>query len=977
MSPGMRTKADKRLTWFAAAVLLWGTLIFVQLLNLQVVHHSTYQRMARKQQERVQTLPAPRGSIFDRTGQVLAMSVPMDSVYIDPLQAPDLQVAADILSGVLNVDRAALYERMQWYAHHNKGYMWIAHKIDRSQAERLRSLHLDWIQFATEYRRDYPKLTLAAHVVGALNGEDKGQWGVEKSLEGELRGAPGAMRVLRDAKGRGIDSQVETEPRPGTGVTLTIDERIQFPAERAIERAVRDAHAESGSVVVMDPRSGDILAMASYPGFDPSRQPTPGEKASVRFNHAVSVPFEPGSVFKVITLSSALETTSLRPESLINCGGGSITLFGRTIHEAHGGYGILPMAMVLAKSSNIGAIQIGMRVGQNNLYNYVRRFGFGERTGVPLPAESPGIVRRLTRWGKTSLSSVSMGHEVGVTTLQLAQACSVVANGGMLVRPRLILRVGDQATPTVSPRRVIQPQTAITMRQMMEGVVLVGTGRKYANLQGYSAAGKTGSAQIYDFATRHYTHSYNASFMGFSPVANPSIVVVVTVNSTHGGTAGYGGPVSGPIFRAVATETLRVLDVPKDLPDVPLDSTPAAQVADLNDAAIPNPDPAEPNVLEEAASTPPAAPSPSTGPAGRWSQGSQLRGFVHARCSGRGAGARSARFAYRRGHCSHASTAGRRHPAPRRKNSSRIRQMTLGEILAGVRLKTPLSPHLSQLRVEGLDYDSRRVQPGFLFFAFPGARADGRQFARDAVGRGAIAVASESAGASEMAAPWIEVEHGRQALALAAHNFYGHPDQHVALTGITGTNGKTTTSFLIDSILRAAGKTTALIGTIEYHLAGQVLPAVNTTPESLDLDRLFTSLREQGGTHATLEVSSHALALGRVYGLHFHTAIFTNLTRDHLDFHQTMEDYFAAKQLLFSGAGAPPPSWAVLNRDDEWCRRLELSPDTQALWYGLGQGATVRARHIASNLQGLRFEVHASQRPLHGGIAAAGQDQRV
>jgi cell division protein FtsI (penicillin-binding protein 3) len=322
------------------------------------------------------------------------------------------------------------------------------------------------------------------------------------------------------------------------------------------------------------------------------------------------VPFEPGSVFKVITLSSALETTNLRPESLINCGNGAITLFGRTIHEAHHGYGILPMAMVLAKSSNIGAIQIGMRVGQNNLYNYVRRFGFGERSGIPLPAESPGMVRKLTRWGKTSLSSVSMGHEIGVTTLQLAQACSVVANGGLLVRPRLILRTGDQAAPTVSPRRVLQPETAITMRQMMEGVILFGTGRRYANLQGYSAAGKTGSAQIYDFATRHYTHSYNASFMGFAPVTNPAIVVVVTVNGTHGGSAGYGGPVAGPIFRAVATETLRVLDVPKDLPDTPPEPTPAIEVADLNDVAIPDLDPSVPNVLEEVARQP-QAPSPA------------------------------------------------------------------------------------------------------------------------------------------------------------------------------------------------------------------------------------------------------------------------------------------------------------------------------------------------------------------------------
>ena len=285
--------------------------------------------------------------------------------------------------------------------------------------------------------------------------------------------------------------------------------------------------------------------------------------------------------------------------------------------------------------------------------------------------------------------------------------------------------------------------------------------------------------------------------------------------------------------------------------------------------------------------------------------------------------------------------------------------MTLGEILAGVKLKADLSPELSQTTVQGLDYDSRRVQPGYLFFAFPGSRADGRAFARDAVERGAVAVAGESAALEACGAPWIEVAHGRQALALAARNFYNKPDERIALTGITGTNGKTTTSYLIDSILRAAGKTTALVGTIEYHLAGRVLPAVNTTPESLDLHRLLAELETLGGTHAVMEVSSHALALGRVYGLNFHTAIFTNLTRDHLDFHQTMEDYFAAKQLLFTGAGAPPPAWAVLNRDDEWCRKVTVGPGTEALWYGLGQGATVRARHISSNLQGLRFEVQS------------------
>ncbi|MFN7998887.1 MAG: penicillin-binding protein [Bryobacteraceae bacterium] len=601
MQSGTRLKADKRLTWFAMLLLLWSGLILAKLIQLQVIRHSEYARMAQSQQEEEMEISAPRGSLFDRTGQVLAESETLDSVYVDPMHMPDVHVASGILAGILNLNRTELFGRMQWYINNHKGYMWIAHRIDPQQAERLRSLHLDWIRFVLESRRNYPRHSLAAHVIGSVDGEETGNNGLELSLDSDLRGLPGAMRVLTDAKGRGIDSQIEAEPRPGVSLVLSIDERIQYPAELEIARAVQDSHAESGSAVVMNPNTGEILALASYPPFDPNRPPMRGESRIARMNHAVSVPFEPGSVFKVITLSAALETTDLTPDSMINCGNGTITLFGRTIHEAHHGYGTMPMAMVLAKSSNIGAIQVGMRVGQNNLYDYVRRFGFGGRTGVPLPAESPGMVRKLARWGKTSLSSVAMGHEIGVTTLQLAQACSVVANGGLLVKPRLILRKGDEDVPSTPPHRVLRPETAIKMKQMMEGVVLYGTGRRYANLQGYSSAGKTGSAQIYDFATRHYTHNYNASFMGFAPVTNPAIVVVVTVNHTKGGSAGFGGPVAGPVFRSIAQEALRVLDVPKDLPESVPESGPENKVADADDVAIADLGSTEPNILEDGA----------------------------------------------------------------------------------------------------------------------------------------------------------------------------------------------------------------------------------------------------------------------------------------------------------------------------------------------------------------------------------------
>ncbi len=284
--------------------------------------------------------------------------------------------------------------------------------------------------------------------------------------------------------------------------------------------------------------------------------------------------------------------------------------------------------------------------------------------------------------------------------------------------------------------------------------------------------------------------------------------------------------------------------------------------------------------------------------------------------------------------------------------------MTLGELLTGVALRRPLTPELACLPVEGLEYDSRRVGPGYLFFAFPGSRTDGRQFAAAAVERGAVAIAGEAEAPEErLESRWIQVEHGRHALALAARQFYGRPDERLGLTGITGTNGKTTSAYLVDSILRAAGHVTAMIGTIEYQLAGRPLPAANTTPESLDLVRLFAELEGAGGSHVTMEVSSHALALGRVYGLNFHTAVFTNLTRDHLDFHGNMDAYFAAKQLLFAGAGGPPPAFAVVNRDDAYARALKLHPKTRVIRYGLGTEAELRARHISTGMQGLRFEV--------------------
>lgn len=298
--------------------------------------------------------------------------------------------------------------------------------------------------------------------------------------------------------------------------------------------------------------------------------------------------------------------------------------------------------------------------------------------------------------------------------------------------------------------------------------------------------------------------------------------------------------------------------------------------------------------------------------------------------------------------------------------------MRLAEVLAGAPISDELPAPLAAADVAGLEYDSRRIRNGFLFFAFPGQRFDGRNFAGEALARGALAVVAEGPAPEGFPGPWIRVEHGRRALAVAALNFYGHPDQRLVLVGVTGTNGKTTTTWLLDSMLRAAGLRTALLGTIEHRIGERAQPAVNTTPESLDLVRWMYELLVEGGSHVTMEVSSHALALARVYGLAFHVAVFTNLSQDHLDFHGTMEEYFAAKQRLFEGAGGPPPRFAVLNADDAWAARIPLAEGTRAIRFGLAEGADVRATGIVADFEGLRFRiedgrgVHEVVSPLPG-----------
>ncbi len=611
---GRSAAVNHRLTMMAVILFLWALAIAARLVVLQVVQHSKYVDIARRQQEEQIAIPAPRGTIVDRNGQPLAISVPVASVSVNPQQITDPKMAAELLGSFLELDQPALYSKIVTARNSHKGFLWIKHDMDPFETQRLKDLHLSYATFHDESERHYPAGETAAHVLGGMGVIPKdgpaveGVLGVERAMDAVLRGHDGSEDVLMDVHHKGIESHVETTGHPGTQITISIDSRMQFVAERELKAGVEAKHARSGTAIVMNPYTGEILALANYPTYDPNKKPQRGDDPISRWDLGASVPFEPGSMFKVITLTAALETTDLTPDSMIATGNGILVLPGRVIHESHGGLGTISMADVLAKSSNIGAILIGRQVGRENMYEYARRFGFGQRSGIELPAESQGILRPVSKWGTTSLESISMGQEVSVTSLQIARAACVVANGGLLVKPHLIIKRGDKTQPAPEPVRIIKPDTAILMRQMMEGVVLRGTGRVHARLVGYTSAGKTGTAQIFDTATHHYSHNYNASFVGFAPVVNPALVVLVTVHNTSGEN-GQGADAAAPVFSAIMTEALRMLDVPHDIPEQEIaavkpskkDRFDDVSIADLGGTSIMEDDPSVKQLLAEQA----------------------------------------------------------------------------------------------------------------------------------------------------------------------------------------------------------------------------------------------------------------------------------------------------------------------------------------------------------------------------------------
>lgn len=587
-TPAATGAGHKRLKILARIGAAWAVLIFGRLVYLQVIDRETYVERATVQHEMEQEVQAPRGEILDAQGRRLAMSVMLDSVALNPRMVSDPAAAAQTLAGVLHVNAKELRAKIQDYRGRNKAFMWVKRTIPSAESEALRAMKLDWIDIRREGKRVYPNGTLAANLVGAVDQDQSGSAGIEAGLNEDLRGRNGRVRMTTDVKRRGLDAQVEVAPVAGRSVALTIDSRLQFAADQALAAAVARNGCTSGSAVIMDPRNGHILAMSSVPTFDPNEAPASKADLARRVNQATSVPFEPGSIFKTFSWATAYEVTRLRPADGFSGGGGLINVFGQVIHDHHR-FGALTMEEGFVQSSNVVAAQVGLAVRAQNLFRYLtERFGFGKRTGLPVPGESPGMVRPIGRWNKGSVAYVSMGHEIGATTVQLAQGVAAIANGGFLVKPKLVLwkkRPGEEPVKeeAAKPEQILKPETAILMRRLMEQVVLRGTGKK-AKLDGFTAGGKTGSAQIFDLETRRYTHVYNASFMGFAPVMNPDVVIVVTLN----GAKEFGGVLAAPVFREIAEAALRIRRVARDIPEMepekPAGPEPQRMLADASDA---------------------------------------------------------------------------------------------------------------------------------------------------------------------------------------------------------------------------------------------------------------------------------------------------------------------------------------------------------------------------------------------------------
>jgi cell division protein FtsI (penicillin-binding protein 3) len=545
-------------------------LVSVRLVYLQVFERTKLAACAERQQEQVVALEPKRGTIFDRMGRELAVSLDVDSVYGVPSRIDDPRGLALRLSRILREDPRRIERKLAG----DRQFVWLSRKVDPAKAEQVRELGSEDIHLRSESRRFYPQKSLAGQVLGFTGMDNHGLEGLERAYEPMLRGVSGWVLAQKDAKGRmvfpgGPGFQFKM-PKPGSDIVLTIDEVIQHIVEKELDAALATFHAKGGVCVVMNPHSGEILALSvrasgqGRPAFNPN-EPQRYKPAEWR-NRAVTDAFEPGSIFKPILVAAALEERVVHPLERIDCSAGKIQLADRVINDAHEN-GVLTFTDVIAQSSNVGTIKVALRLGKDRFSKYITAFGFGRRTGVDLPGEIPGLLRDSRLWSGVSLGEIAIGQEIGVTPIQMAAAYSAFANGGTLMKPYIVSEIVDREGKgrKFAPQpggRVISVETCTQVNRILQRVVEAGTGQK-ARPAGYTAAGKTGTAQKIDRRTGGYSKKeYVSSFVGFTPAASPKLVIVVMIDTPEG--IVYGGSVAAPVFKAVAEQGLAYLQVPPD-----------------------------------------------------------------------------------------------------------------------------------------------------------------------------------------------------------------------------------------------------------------------------------------------------------------------------------------------------------------------------------------------------------------------------
>jgi cell division protein FtsI (penicillin-binding protein 3) len=567
-SSAWRPILRRRLAVVATAIAVWVAAIETRLVYLQVFENADLVARAERQHERTQSAPAKRGDILDRRGRVLATSVDADTIYAVPSEIDNADGAAkklcDALADCTAKDRQGLVERLGT----RRAFAYIRRQVAPDQAKRVAALNLDGVGFTAESKRFYPNKELGAHLLGWVGIDNTGLSGLEYAYDPQIRGKPGTILIHTDAR-RHAYSRFERPPTSGSSVELTIDQYLQHIAERELHAGVAENHAAGGTAIVMNPHTGEILAMANEPTFNPNAY-RDAEDAERR-NRAVQDLYEPGSTFKVVTASAAMEEKVFPVDAPIDVRGGRIQIGSRVVHDTHD-YGVLSFTDVIVKSSNVGAIKIGMKLGSNRLSDYVQRFGFGRPVSPDFPGENGGIVWDREKWTDSALASVSMGYQIGVTPLQMAAAVSSVANGGEYVEPRVVRAFyRDNRRFAVQPklvRRTISADTAAALTAIMEQVVERGTA-KLAQLPGYTIAGKTGTAN--KLINGRYSSETYASFIGFLPSQYPAVTIIVVLESPRGKNGHFGGPVSAPIFKRIAEATLRYLGIgPSINPEAPV-----------------------------------------------------------------------------------------------------------------------------------------------------------------------------------------------------------------------------------------------------------------------------------------------------------------------------------------------------------------------------------------------------------------------